>query len=97
MTVYVVGAVKFTDRDEYRKYEAEVVGCITRHGGRIIAVDGHVDVKEGEWPFDRAVMIAFEDRAACNAWYESAQYQRIAQFRWAGATSTIIVVEGLSP
>lgn len=94
MTVYVIGMVKINDRAEYRKYEAEVIGCITGHGGKIVAVDNDVDVREGEWPFERAVMIAFENRAACNAWYESEQYQRIIRYRWAGATSTMIIVNG---
>ena len=91
---YLIADIKIHDRDEYRKYEAGFSEIFSRHGGTILAVSEDPEVLEGQWPYTRAVLIRFPSRQALSAWYDSPEYQEIAQHRFAASAADIVLLEG---
>ena len=51
---------------------------------------------EGQWPFDRTVLLRFPSRADAFAWSNSPQYQAIAKHRIAGTRSNVVMLDGLA-
>jgi uncharacterized protein (DUF1330 family) len=55
-------------------------------------VDKAPDVRSGEWPFVRTVIVAYPDFAAAQAWYDSAEYKQIIPIRMRAIDANIAIV-----
>lgn len=95
MPAYVIGDVEILDPDRYDEYKAGTPGSIAPFGGRFVARGGRVSVLEGDWDPNRIVIIEFPDPEAARAWYESEDYQRIAEIRRSASKGSLILVEGV--
>lgn len=95
MAVYIVAQITINDRDRYARYEAGFMDIFARHSGRMIAVDEEPELLEGEWPCTRTVIIEFPSRDEAMAWYQSEDYQALAQHRFAASVAHIALVAGL--
>ncbi len=95
MTVYAVALVDIHDRDQYGHYEAGFMEIFSKYQGTLLAVDEAPALLEGEWPWTRTVLLEFPDEEKLRAWYDSEEYQALAQHRFAGAQASIAVVKGL--
>ena len=51
----------------------------------------NVEVLEGTWPRTRTVVLEFPSVDQAKRWYQSADYQSIAQHRFKAATANIIL------
>jgi uncharacterized protein (DUF1330 family) len=49
--------------------------------GKLLAVDEAPTVKEGDWPYTRTVLIEFPTAEAFDAWFNSPEYQALAEHR----------------
>jgi len=96
MAVYIVAKIDITDRERYGQYEAGFMAIFERFGGRLHAVDEDVTVLEGGWPATRSVLIEFDDSDQAMAWYRSAEYQALAQHRFAASSANIVMLQSLS-
>ena len=63
-------------------------------GGRFLVHGGTITPLEGMWDGD-LVVIAFPDRSAATAWYESPAYQGIIELRTRNSHSIAAVVDGV--
>jgi len=63
--------------------------------GTMLAVDKSPTVLAGQWACTRTVIIEFPSQDAAQAWYNSDDYQQIAQHRHAASTGNIAIVAGL--
>jgi uncharacterized protein (DUF1330 family) len=97
MSAYVIGHMTVHDPDGYGRYTARVPGTLAPHGGEFVVRGGPTTVVEGDLPHARHVVIRFPDRAAAEAWYNSAAYQEIVPVRQAHATGVLMIVDGHSP
>lgn len=95
MSVYAVALIHIKDRDGYRTYEQGFMDIFSRYEGKLLAVDESPTVLEGEWPWTRTVLLEFPDQAKLRAWYDSAEYQALAQHRFEASQAAIAVIEGL--
>lgn len=95
MTVYTIARITIEDRDEYAKYEAGFMEIFQKYDGTILSVDEAPEVLEGEWSATRSVLISFPSNEAMKDWYNSDEYQALAQHRFAASSADIIVVAGL--
>lgn len=95
MSVYAVALLNIDDREVYARYEAGFMDIFDRYGGRLLAVEEAPDVKEGEWPYTRTVLIEFPDAAAFDAWYDSEEYQSLAEHRFASSRGSVAVLRSL--
>src|SRR3546814_15442195 len=63
-------------------------------GGRYIIHGGPKAVLEGDWRGD-IIVVAFPDRAAAAAWYDSPAYQAIKPLRTAHSEGDVVLVDGV--
>jgi uncharacterized protein (DUF1330 family) len=66
------------------------------YGGRWLALDAPVEVREGAWP-GSVVLMEFPDRETAGTWYDSPEYQQILHLRTDNAVSDLIFVDPVGP
>lgn len=97
MPAYVVAKLTITDPETYAKYGAGFMGIFARYGGKLLAVDETPEIIEGDWPCTRTVLLEFNTKAEMRAWYGSADYQALAQHRFAASSANIVLLDGFNP
>lgn len=97
MCVYIVAQLKFTDIARYRRYQKRFSEVFAGSGGRLLAADEGPKPLEGTWPFDKIVIMAFDDDMSALAFLESPKYREISEDRLAGADATALLIKGLHP
>jgi uncharacterized protein (DUF1330 family) len=95
MSVYVIAQISIHDRSEYGKYEAGFLEVFSCYKGELLVVDENPTVVEGGWPCTRTVVIRFPTEEEARRWYESPEYQTIAQHRIRGSKTNAILARGL--
>ena len=95
MSYYFVAQIKINDEEEYQKYLDGVDEVFKKFNGKYLAVDYSPIVIEGEWNYDRIVMIEFPDEVEFRRWYDSPMYQEIVQYRQKAAKCDTLLVKGL--
>ena len=93
MSVYVVNNLVIHDPGAYGEYVAGFMEAFRGCGGEILAVQDATKPFEGEWPYDRTVLLRFPDRDAIARWVESPKYQAIIGHRLRGASSNIVILD----
>ncbi len=94
MTAYLIALVDVTDPDAYREYATRAGAAAKKNGLEFLARGGRTVSLEGAPPPGRVVIIPFEDLAAAQAWYDSADYQEAKSFRDGAAKAQFFLVEG---
>jgi uncharacterized protein (DUF1330 family) len=51
-------------------------------------------VTEGAWSGDKVVLMSFPDKGAYEAFAKSPEYLEISKDRWAGASTTALLIRG---
>jgi uncharacterized protein (DUF1330 family) len=92
MTYVVVTIKKVLDIEAFRDYAVKVYPIIERFGGNYVAVDKTPDVRSGEWPFVRTVIVAYPNFAAAQRWYDSPEYREIIPIRQRAIDANIVIV-----
>ncbi|HQR47898.1 MAG TPA: DUF1330 domain-containing protein [Steroidobacteraceae bacterium] len=96
MSVYVVAQITIHDRAGYSRYEEGFLGVFQLFKGELLAVSENPTVVEGQWPCTRTVLIRFPSQEEAARWYQSPEYQAIAQHRFRASTGNAVIVEGLT-
>jgi uncharacterized protein (DUF1330 family) len=60
-----------------------------------LAAQEHPDVVEGEWSYDKIIVMSFQDRAGFERWAGSPEYLEIPKDRHAATDGVVLVVNGL--
>ena len=94
MAAYMVCTMKIHDPETYKKYSDHTPRTLEKYGGRFLTRGDLVTTAEGERFDERMVILEFPDRASAEAWYNDAEYQRLAQFRRAASKGRMILQEG---
>ncbi|MEM8767849.1 MAG: DUF1330 domain-containing protein [Pseudomonadota bacterium] len=95
MSVILVAQITIHDRERYGQYEAGFLEIFSRYAGTMRAVEEAPEILEGEWPCTRTVLVDFPDREAAMAWYQSDEYQRLAEHRKAASVGNIALLNAL--
>ena len=95
MTHYLIAQINILDRETYTKYEAGFMQVFAKYDGSLLAVDEESKRLEGSWPYTRTVLISFPTAAQALAWYQSDDYQALAQHRFASSTANVCLIKGL--
>ena len=96
MPAYLITQAKITDPVEFKKYMKAFMAQIESFPGKTIAAVDNVQILEGQWPEGRTVIMEFPSKEKALEWYESREYQEIAQIRLRSSEGTMVLVEGLS-
>ena len=94
MSYYFLAHIRIHDEGEYQKYLDRADEVFARYKGTYVVVDSDPEILEGEWSYDRAVVIQFESREDFMEWYNSEDYQEILKFRLKAADCDTILVKG---
>ena len=55
---------------------------------------GKLSVLEGQWPHPRTVIIEFPARDSAEAWYKSAEYQKMIDLRLKSTSGNLVILDG---
>ena len=94
MACYFIAQITIHDTEEYQKYLDGYDAVFDKYRGQVVAVDDSPSVLEGEWKRTRLVMIRFPDEVEARRWYDSAEYQALAEFRRNASDADILLAQG---
>lgn len=95
MTVYALAQLRVHDRARYDRYAAAFLPVLAKYRGRLLAADESPQVVEGAWSYDKAVLMAFDDRESFRAWADSPEYREISRDRVAATDGVVLLLDGL--
>ena len=95
MTVYIINNMTIHNRAKYDTYLGAFMGVFRKfNGGVLAAQDAPVPV-EGDWPYDRTIVLCFPSREDAQRWSASPEYKEIARHRMNGTKSNVVILDGL--
>jgi uncharacterized protein (DUF1330 family) len=94
MSVYIINNMTIHDPAEYGKYLREFMRVFRNHPGEILAAVDRPTPVEGEWPYDRTILLRFPSLEEARRWADSPEYREIAQHRWKGTKSNVVFLDG---
>lgn len=95
--VYIVNNMTIHDRAEYETYVRGFFPIFRKYGGEVLAVADAPKPVEGEWPYDRTVLLRFPSRAEAERWASSAEYRALAVHRHEGTKSNVVFLDAFAP
>jgi len=95
MTAYLIAVETIHDEVMFAEYRKKVVPTVEAFGGRFIARGGKLTVLEGQWQHPRTVIIEFPTREAAEAWYKSADYQKIIDLRLKSTRGNLVILDSM--
>lgn len=94
MSGYVIAQVEITDLEKFKKYQEQVPATVAKHGGEYLVRGGAFEVREGDFPDRRVVVLRFPSVAVATEWYESDDYAGPMVLRKASTVTNLIIVAG---
>lgn len=94
MSRYLLAQINIMDRNEFRKYEKELLGTLSPYNAEILAVDDDPIVIEGNYNYTRTVIIRFSTEKELKKWYDSKEYQEILSIRQAASEGNLLILTG---
>jgi uncharacterized protein (DUF1330 family) len=91
---YFIALININDPAQYEQYLAGFDEVFANFQGKVVAVEDNPRVLEGKWPARRTVLIRFPDDQAVRSWYESPEYQKLAQCRQEASVASIAIITG---
>jgi uncharacterized protein (DUF1330 family) len=93
---YVIAVVDVANAEGYAAYSKQVPATIAKYGGRYLVRGGKTEVREGEWPGPRTVILEFPSLARALEWYDSPEYTPLRPIRQANSKAKIAFFEGVA-
>ena len=94
MSAYFIALINIHDPARYEQYLAGFDEVFEKYQGQVVAVEDDPRVLEGEWPAGRTVLIRFPSEQALRSWYDSVEYQHLAQNRQEASVASVAIVTG---
>ena len=94
MSSYFMALIDIHDPKRYDQYLAGFDDVFSKYKGQVVAVEDAPRVLEGNWPAKRTVLIKFPNDKELRRWYNSKEYQQLANHRKAAAITTAAIVSG---
>ena len=95
MAGYVIAIIDVTNAEDYPEYARQVPATIAKYGGRYLVRGGKMELREGEWPGSRTVILEFPSLERAREWYDSPEYRPLRPIRQANSRGRIAFFEGL--
>jgi uncharacterized protein (DUF1330 family) len=91
---YFVLQIEWTSEEAKQEYVKGLSNMIEKNGGDFIIASSKFRVVEGEWKPGLLVVIRFPTMEQLSAWYDSAEYASVRQYRLENSRSDGVIVEG---
>ena len=95
MSAYIIAQIDIQDRAEYENYVQGARPLFPGYRCEVLVADEAPSLLEGDWPYNKTVVIRFEDEAEALRWYRSPDYQAIIKFRLSASKTNLILAKGL--
>jgi uncharacterized protein (DUF1330 family) len=95
MSYYFIAQIKINDDIEYQKYIDKAGDIFKKYKGEYLSVDNEPAILEGEWTYNRTVLIKFKSKNDFNDWYNSDEYKKILAHRLKAADCDTILIKGV--
>ncbi len=95
MAAYLIVQIDVTDQAAFDRYRQQVPATLAAHGGKYVVRGGAMERLEGEWPYERVVVVEFPSMAEARAWYDSPDYAGPKALRQGASRANIVLVEGV--
>jgi uncharacterized protein (DUF1330 family) len=95
MKAYAIVGENIHDQAMFDAYRKDVLPTLAPFRGEFVVRGGAFSVLEGEFPYQRLVMIAFPSRVEAEGWYRSDAYQKLLPLRLKSATGVFVIVDGV--
>lgn len=96
MAGYVIAIIDVTNAEDYKEYARQVPATIAQYGGRYLVRGGKMELREGEWPGQRTVILEFPSLERARQWYDSAEYAPLRPIRQANSRGRVAFFEGVT-
>ncbi|WP_044044219.1 DUF1330 domain-containing protein [Caballeronia insecticola] len=96
MAAYVLVDVEITNQEAYEKYREVAYPVINAFGGKYLVRGGATEVIEGDWSFDRLIIVEFESVERARQWYYSPEYRPAIDVIEKYARRKLAIVEGVA-
>jgi len=96
MAGYVIAIVEVTNAEGYQEYSRQVPATIAKYGGRYLVRGAKMELREGEWPGPRTVIVEFPSLARALEWYDSPEYKLLRTIRQANSRARFAFFEGVA-
>ena len=96
MTGYVIAIVDVTNVEGYQEYSRQVPATIAKYGGHYLVRGGKMELREGEWPGLRTVILEFPSLARALEWYDSPEYRPLRPIRQKNSETRLAFFEGVT-
>ena len=94
MKGYLIAQINVKNLDNYQEYLKNVTHIANKYGGQYIVRAGKYEIMEGEWPYQRNVVIQFPSIEKAQEFYNSKEYEPIKRIRLENAENNLIIIEG---
>jgi uncharacterized protein (DUF1330 family) len=94
MKAYFVLDITVHDYNRFKTYIDEIPKIIARHLGRYIVQGVEPTALEGEWKYERLVVIEFPDRANAEALLNDPDAQQLFKLRHSTTTGRLLLADG---
>ena len=95
MSAYAILQINITNKEKYKEYINQVTSIVKKHRGEYIVRGGKSEVVEGEWNYQRTVVVKFPSYDAAIQWYNSEEYAPIKKIREDNSKGNCIIIEGI--
>lgn len=92
MSAFVLVEVNIHDASLYEEYKKLTPASVGAYGGRFVIRGNPVQVMEGEWNYDRLVLLEFPDKEIALEWYNSPEYQKARKIREKASSANFFIV-----
>ena len=95
MAAYIIVNLRVRDAETFGKYVEQFGPNFAKFSGKVLAVDGEPEKTEGDWPYNRTVILEFPSKEEAHRWYDNPEYQEIAKLRHAAADGDGAIIAGV--
>jgi uncharacterized protein (DUF1330 family) len=95
MTAYLIADIDIHDDRAYEEYRRRVPAIIASYGGRYLVRGSHAEVVEGDWKFQRGIVIEFPSMDAARRFLSSPEYRPLRAIRERSARTNLVAFEGV--
>ena len=95
MSGYFIIQINVTNAENYKEYIEKVTPIVKKFGGEYIVRGGQSANVEGNWPFQRTVVLKFPTYDMVKEWHNSDEYKPIRKIREDNSECNAIIIEGL--
>lgn len=91
---YWIAHVKVTNAERYKDYVTANAIAFEKYNAKFLVRGGEWEPRNGDYPFDRHVVLEFESYEVAKACYDSPEYKAATVIRNEASDGYVVVVEG---